>query len=230
MRCCVICLLNHCVCLLLLRSLSFAKLIAVPAKSIYDERELLLLLSQGDATAFEQLYRLYSARLLGNFIRLVKSEAAAAELLQSLFVKIWENRCTIDPDKSFCSYLFRIAENLVYDYFRKAARDKKLQAILINRATGQYLHVEETLYSKESAHALHDAIAALPSQRRKVFQLVKMEGRSYEEVSRLLHISTSTISDHIVKATKFIREQLGNNYELSISILLLVMADIVSPA
>ncbi len=201
----------------------------MPVEPIYDERELLLLLSQGNATAFEQLYRLYSARLLGNFIRLVKSEAMAAELLQSLFIKIWDNRCTIDPDKSFCSYLFRIAENLVHDYFRKAARDKKLQAILVSRATGQYLHVEERLYNKESAHALYDAIAALPSQRRRVFQLVKMEGRSYEEVSRLLNISTSTISDHIVKATKFIREKLGNNYELSVSMLFLIMADIISP-
>jgi RNA polymerase sigma-70 factor (ECF subfamily) len=69
----------------------------------------------------------------------------------------------------------------------------------------RYNHIEETLVSKESAGMLHQAINSLPVKRRRIFMLCKLDGKSYDEVSRQLGISTSTISDHIVKANLFIR-------------------------
>ncbi len=172
------------------------------------ERDFVVLLTEGNEEAFERLYHFYSKRLLGYLVRLVKSENFASELLQETFIKIWNNRQNINPDQSFRSYLFRIAENLVFDFFRKAAQDKKLQAALINSATNKYSHVEEIFCRKENDQLLRDAINALPSKRRRIFQLVKMEERSYNEVSILLNISASTINDHVVKATKAIRDNL----------------------
>ena len=178
-----------------------------------------MLLTEGSETAFEKLYRLYSKHLLGYLIRLVKSETFACELLQDAFIKIWNNRCNIDPNQSFRSYLFRIAENLVYDFFRKAARDKKLQAVLINSASSEYRHLEEDVCSKENVQLLRKIIDDLPPKRRQVFQLIKIEERSYAEVSALLNISTYTINDHIVKATKFVRERLEGHHVMGIIIL-----------
>lgn len=174
------------------------------------EKDLVTLLTQGNESAFESLYHLYSKRLLGFLIKSVKSETSASELLQDTFVKIWKNRKNIDPEQSFRSYLFRISENVVFDFFRKAARDKALQAMLINSACEEYSHVEENLCTKENEQILHDVINLLPPKRREIFQLIKMEDRSYNEVSRALSISPSTISDHIVKATKFIRQHLDD--------------------
>lgn len=176
-----------------------------------------MLLSKDSETAFEELYRLYSHRLLGYLIKLVKSEDVAVELLQDAFVKIWNNRHNIDPEQSFRSYLFRIAENVVYDFFRKAVRDKKLMQALINSAC-QYSHVEESFSDKENQQLLQDAINLLPPKRRRVFEMIKIEERSYEEVSLLLDVSTSTINDHIVKATKSIRENL-ERYQVIESVL-----------
>ncbi len=184
-----------------------------------NEKDLVMLLTSGNEAAFEKLYHLYSNRLFGYLIKLVKSESFASELLQDAFIKIWNNRQNIDPEQSFRSYLFRIAENLVYDFFRKAAHDKKLQAILINSASSEYSHVEETYCRKENNQLLQDAIDALPPKRRKVFQLVKIEERSYEEVSQILHVSVSTINDHVVKATKFIREKLERYHVTGIRVL-----------
>ncbi|MEO8416411.1 MAG: RNA polymerase sigma-70 factor [Ginsengibacter sp.] len=169
---------------------------------------LVVLLNESDEAAFEKLYFLYSQRLLGYLIKLVKSETIAGELLQDVFVKIWNSRQNVDPNRSFRSYLFRIAENMVVDFFRKAARDKKLRETLINNSCKEYSHVEESLFTKENEQILLDVISLLPLRRRQIFQLIKIEGYSYEEVSHLLAISPSTISDHIVKATKFIREHL----------------------
>ncbi len=81
-----------------------------------DERELLSQLKQGDEQAFAKIYNLYSSRLFGNIFRMVKSESTTEEILQDTFLKIWYNRSSINLDKSFRSYLIRIAENKVYDF------------------------------------------------------------------------------------------------------------------
>lgn len=172
------------------------------------EKDLVMLLNQGNETAFEELYHLYSNRLLGFLIRLVKSEILATEILQEAFIKTWNNRKNIDPERSFRSYLYRIAENLVYDFFRKTSRDTRLQKVLMSSMTEAYSCVEENFRRKETSELIQNAIDSLPPRRRQVFQLIKMEEQSYEEVSSLLHVSVSTINDHVVKATKFIREKL----------------------
>lgn len=188
-----------------------------------NEKDLVIRLKDGDTRAFEQIYQLYSSRLLGFLIKLVKSDLYAAELLQDTFIKLWDNRMNIDPNQSFRSYLFRIAENSVYDFFRKAARDKKLQAAIIKSACGKYQHVEENLLTKENEQILQEAINLLPPKRRLVFQLIKIEERSYDEVSTLLNISESTINDHIVKATKTIREDLKQWHIAELSMIFLFL-------
>jgi len=188
-----------------------------------NEKDLIALLVEGNEQAFEKLYNSYSPRLLGYLVKLVKSETIAGELLQDVFVKLWNMRHNIDPSQSFRSYLFRITENIVFDFFRKAARDKKLQATIINITCKGYLHVEESLYTKENEQILHNVINLLPPKRRQIFQLIKMEERSYDEVSRLLSISNSTISDHIVKATKFIRQHLEDSHVMVIQILIIFL-------
>ncbi|MBB5436893.1 RNA polymerase sigma-70 factor (ECF subfamily) [Pedobacter sp. AK017] len=185
-----------------------------------DEKELVALLQKGDKGAFGELYHRYKRKLYYNFRKLLKSESQAEELLQQLFVKIWENRLSLDPDKVFKAYLFRIAENLVYDFFRKASRDKNMGAILMTVATENYSHIEEAIYSKEREALINRAVASLPPQRRHVFTLCKLEGKTYEEVSVELGISTSTINDHIVKATRSVREYLFVSKEFALLFLL----------
>jgi len=188
-----------------------------------NPRDLVKFLTEGNEAAFEALYHLYSRRLALFLIKLLKSEDLACEVLQDVFVKVWNNRKNIDPAQSFRSYLFRIAENCVHDFFRKAARDKKLQEALIRNTCKDYNPVEDTVYMKERNRLLREAIEALPPKRRQIFQSVKIEGRSYEEVSHMLHVSVSTINDHIVKATKSIREDLERYHITVVGILFLYL-------
>ena len=187
-----------------------------------DEKELLIELRNDNEQAFEKIYKLYSARLYGNLIKLVKSESEAQEILQDVFLKIWNNRHSIDTEKSFRSYLFKIAENKVYDFFRKAAREKKRESVLVEIATSAYMPVEEILVSEAKTALLEKAIESLPAQRQQVFRLCKLEGKSYKEVGEILGISTSTISDHIVKATRSIRDYFEKNEQALISLIAFV--------
>ncbi len=186
------------------------------------EKDLLTLLTKGDKTAFEKIYHLYSGRLLGFLLKLVKSEEHSTELLQEIFIKIWNSREAIDPERSFRSYIFRVAENTTYDFFRKVAREKKLYAELMKINEDFYSHVEEAFFSKENQEYLQNVINTLPPKRRQVFRLIKMEDYSYEEVSVLLNISTSTISDHIVKANKFVEQRMKGWNKTSIGIITLL--------
>jgi RNA polymerase sigma-70 factor (family 1) len=192
--------------------------------NLLTEQEWLHRLQLGDEQAFKELYGLYSARIYGNLLKLVKNDAIARELLQDVFVRVWNHRHNIDPQQSFRAYCFRIAENLVTDFFRKAACDRRLTAYLMHAATDRDLSTEEQIDFRESRDLLHRAMRLLPPQRRQVFELCKIEGKSYAEVSQLLGISTSTISDHIVKATRSIKEYFFHSGETVV--LLLVFSDI----
>ena len=184
----------------------FSYISPLTAAPPYTEKELLDRLQQDDESAFTALYHLYSQRLYANLLKLVKSTAIAEELLQDIFVLIWEKRHTIEINSSFRAWLFRIGENKVYDFFRKLKRDEQLHTYVRAMASLEYTHIEESILSRENNLLLHAAIGKLPPQRRQVFQLCKLQGKSYQEVSALLGISTSTINDHIVKATRSIRQ------------------------
>ncbi|MNJ93897.1 RNA polymerase sigma factor CarQ [compost metagenome] len=169
----------------------------------------LIKLINNDHFAFQVLYDLYSAQLYGNLLRIVKDTDIAQDLLQLAFVKIWEKRHLIDPEKDFLAYLIQITRNLAYDHFRKVAIDRKLENYLLSVTDETYSHIEEELVYKESNQLFLDAVAKLSPQRKQVFTLCKMEGKSYHEVSNMLNISTSTISDHLLKSNKFIRAQMS---------------------
>ena len=181
----------------------------------FNEKQILHQLSQGSEIAFEKIYNFYSQRLYCKLLKLLKSEVIAEEILQDVFLIIWDNRSNLNPEKSFCSYLFCIATNKCYDYYRRIKRDKKLLRKL-NQLSGYSDTVEKGFINKESAGMLYHAIELLPPKRKLIFKLCKVECKPYAEVSRQLGISLSTISDHIVKANHFIKAQIIKGYHYKI--------------
>ncbi len=171
----------------------------------FDEPRLLISLQKGNIEAFEKLYYLYVKKLYGNILRMVKSTEAAEEILQELFQRVWERRETLDANKSFKSYLFTIARHLIYDFLHVQARQRGIEAHLVEKSTSLYQPIDDEMAFKETRALIAKGIRQLPPQRRRVYVLCKIKGKSYEDVSRILGISTSTISDHIVKATKSLK-------------------------
>jgi len=136
---------------------------------------LILQLQQGSDQAFTLLYDKYSKQLYRNILRLTKDENIAEELLQDLFLKIWESRENINPEKSFKSFLYKVAENLVYAHFRKIAKGNRLIAKLVISYVDVDTSAEDVLISKENQDLLHKAIAHLPPQRKQVYISVRLK-------------------------------------------------------
>jgi len=170
------------------------------------EIELVKLVKGDDVSAFGQLYHNYRARLYHNIFRMIKSTDDSEEILQETFVKIWVNRHNLDPERSFQAYVFKISENLVYDFFRKAALNRKLHDHLVNVGSSNSNNIERYIFYKESNQLFNQAVENLPPRRKEIYKLCKIEGKSYDEVSKSLGISISTINEHIVKASRAVRK------------------------
>jgi len=187
----------------------------------YCEELIISRIILGEQDAFRMVYEQYSKRLYYTVLRLVKSEELAEELVQDVFVKVWENRKNLNPALSFKAYLFKIAENQVLDFFRKAAREKILKEKLLILANHSHNRTEESLIYQEYELLANQAIDLLPPQRKRIFELCRIEGHSYDKVSEGMRISKSTVSDHMVKAIKFIKKYLQTHGDI---VLLLTLA------
>lgn len=197
----------------------------MPVLSLIDERELLIKLGDGEETAFNTLYQQYANKIYSRLLKLTQSEQLADELLQDTFIILWNKRHTINPDLSIKSWLYKVAENEVYQLYRKIARDKKLQDHIVSTFIETYSHTEEGLFYKESQDLLNKAIEQLSPQRKEAFKLCRIEGMSYQEAATQMGVSVSTVSNHLVQATGIVRNYIFQSQErmaLLVSILLLI--------
>lgn len=184
---------------------------------LIDDPELSVLLEQlqrGEEHAFNTIYKAYFKPLYRKVFSMIKDEMIADELIQDLFLKVWHKREEINPKSSFQAYLYTVASNLAFDYFRKIAKDKRLTARLLLHATDFYMYSDELLESKERMRLLLKAIDQLSPQRKLVFTCCKLEGKSYEEASQELGISVATVNSHMTQSLRTVREYILKNYDV----------------
>lgn len=179
---------------------------------VHSEAELIDEVKSGSRYAFDELYSMYYYSLYISLRRVVRDEDIIAEVVQDTFVKIWEKRSKLDSGKSFRAYLARVSRNLMVDFFRKIKRHQVVVSNLALFATEVSEETMESSMSVDEEKLLMEAIDQLPPQRKRIFLLCKIDGLSYDQVGQQLGISVSTISDHIVKATKMIKNQLHRDY------------------
>jgi len=172
-----------------------------------NERDLLIRLKNGDDIAFEKIYRLYHLPIYTNILRMVHDEAAADDLLQEVFLRVWENRNKIDPEKSFAGYLFTCSRFLVLNFLRNVSVEKQVENYLSKTQSELYRHIEEGIFCQEAEIFIQKTISELPPQRLKIYTLCKTQGMTYQEVATVLGISATTVQDHMVKARRFIRDR-----------------------
>lgn len=176
-----------------------------------QERNILSDIKGGSTGSFSMVYDYYSPTLYQLVYRMVKDDDQTKEILQETFIRVWTSRHSIDVDKPFKYFIYTIAKNLVHDYFRLLAKERSLQEQLIQRFSESSYFEDEVLNKKKHEDLIEDMLQQLPEQRRTVYTLCKIERKSYKEVGEILSISTSTVSDHMTKANKLVKEYLLKN-------------------
>jgi len=173
-----------------------------------DDHNFVLLLQKGNVSAFDSLFEVYSPKLYGFALKYFRNETDAEELIQEVFVKVWENRQSLKSELSFKSYLFTIALNQIRKHFNKKATSLRYLESLQNDPE---LTDESSIQNDDYESALQRInllIEQMPPRRREIFMKSKMEGKSSKEVALELNISAGTVDNQVSEALRFIRSQL----------------------
>ncbi|MEO9020778.1 MAG: RNA polymerase sigma-70 factor [Ginsengibacter sp.] len=176
----------------------------------YNEIDLLYRVRDHDKEAFDEIYKRYYLKLRMYVLRFVKVPQYAEDIVQDAFLKVWEIRESIDPEKYFSGYLFTITRNMVFKFLKNAANNKDVLDEIMISITPYDTNEGNLMEWKELGIEIQKAIQMLPPKRKEVFLLCKEEHFSYDETSAKLGISRNTIKEHMVLAMKSIKDHLKN--------------------
>ena len=162
-----------------------------------NEKEAIIKLKTcNDKAAFAFLYRSYWAKVY-NFTRLyITSAVDVEEIVQEVFIKIWENREALDEEQNFAGYLFITMRNLVF------------YQLSVIEAVEESYDIEEELDAANLRTHISALISMLPPRQQEVFRLSRDEELSYREIAERLQISERTVEHHISDALKFLRKNI----------------------
>jgi RNA polymerase sigma-70 factor (family 1) len=187
----------------------------------YSDQELIRQLRQGSAPAFKLLFDKYSQILYRFSFRYLKSEADSQEIVQDVFLKLWQNREQIKSDTSFKSYLFTIAFNTILKHFNQKIKAGKYSLDILD-ALAEENPALETRYQYELlVERLEELIGQMPERRRAIFLKRKKEGLSVKEIAAEMNISVKTVENQITEAMNFLRKSFGDD-KIATSLFLLL--------
>ena len=175
------------------------------------------MLFRSDILAFDRVYELYSHKLFSFVFRILKNEAEADDIVQEVFVKIWESRHKLEDYRLLNSYIFTIAYNNSIDLIRKKINNTKYLEHLKNSAT---INFSPTIISQIEFNELNNQaeklIANLPERQKQVYLLHREAGLTYPEIAEKLGISKNTVENHMVKALKYLRQNMDNSLPINL--------------
>ena len=178
------------------------------SKTLENESQLVKRLSKGNLLAFNILYKEYSGRLYRFALGYLKAETEAEELVQEVFMIIWEKRADLKHELSFKSFLFTIAFNIIRKHFRTKAYQAKFFKSTIS-AEMEIQTSQAPTYDSLIFTFINELVNKLPERRKAIFIKSRFEGLRIKEIAEELKISTKTVENQLTDALKFIRTNLN---------------------
>jgi RNA polymerase sigma-70 factor (ECF subfamily) len=164
-------------------------------------------IQSGDAKAFEMLFHQYYGHLCLFATKILNNDAAAEEVVQEFFVKIWEKKEQLSIETSVKNYLFRAVKNQCLNYIKH--NFVKENYIKTKENENQLeIDFEENYVEVDLAKKIKESIDSLPEKRREIFRLSREEGLKYREIAQKLNISIKTVEAQMGLAIKNLREKL----------------------
>ncbi|MBN1598836.1 MAG: RNA polymerase sigma-70 factor [Bacteroidales bacterium] len=173
-----------------------------------DSKFLVNRLKRGEEAAYEMLFKEYYQMLTVFANRYIQDLETSKELVQDLFVSLYEKRNSLEINSSLKSYLFRSVHNRCINMINaKKIRDKYAEYVNANMNLSEN-SLEEEVYLSEMQQAIYTAISELPPKCRKIFKMNRFEGLSNNDIAEQLSLSKRTVETQISKALKILRVKL----------------------
>ena len=175
-------------------------------KKLEDE-QLVLLLQEGKIHAFEEIYRRYWCKLFGIAYHQTGVREEAEELVQELFLSLWNRRSDVII-RHLDLYLTLAIKNKAYDFIKSQISFRKYQEYLIFQEINQYYGTDEIVNFSELSEAVEKALSCLPEKSAEVFRRSRFENQSVKEIALYLNLSEKAVEYHITKSLKFLKDKL----------------------
>ncbi len=189
---------------------------------LHNEKLLLQRIAESDDASFAKLYEAYSDSLCQFVLKYVKSKEFSNDIIQEVFIRIWEHRNELHTIDSFKAYLFTIARNLTLNFLKRASKENTVKAEIARNYKPVDSNAEDRLLSNQYRQFIEEVLQSLPAQTRTVFRLCREEEKSYDEVASCLGISRSAVKKHIVRSHKFFKERMLDHPDLQFGILFIL--------
>lgn len=171
-------------------------------------------LKNGDLHAFEAIYDLFKHKVLNLSLKYSLTKEDAEEVLQDVFIKVWNTRDSIDLNKKFDNLIFTICKNCILDRIKhiKRTEQKHQQNYLFRKSFFPQNTTESEIHFSDLKNALSFVLDELPPKRRQIFELNKLHGYSYQQIANKLNISMGTVEKQMSKALHVVRNKLIHYY------------------
>ena len=188
-------------------------------ETIYNEKDALERIAQGDRTAFQVLYGHYF-KVVQKYISLfVPSKDNLDELTQDVFVRIWEKRERLAGIESFKGYLFMLTRNMVFNYMRSVRVQQRTSELNETMDPAGEYHAENAFLYKQYYSIAVEGMEKLPPGRKKILKMSVEEGLTLDEIADKLKITRAGVKKQLYAATAFVRQYLLEHAEMSILLL-----------
>ncbi len=172
-----------------------------------DEPEVIAMLKQGSEAALHLIYNRFYDRIFFLAMKFLRSTESAEEIVQDVFMKLWEKREEIDEERPVEAWLYTVTRNRVINQLRKVAREKTCFSVrdVLPEASDMDKTADRKVLNGEIENLLHKALKQLPEKQREVYRLARLEGYSRNEIAEHLQISALTVKTHMARALLSVR-------------------------
>jgi RNA polymerase sigma-70 factor (family 1) len=177
-------------------------------KSKISDEELAGRIKDDDQQALELLYNHYSRRIFYFSVKYLQNRVEAEDLVQTVFINLWEHRNYLDPKRSIKSYIFRSVTNLIYNCLRKRAIQARYFNNELKKSETYSNNAYDTVYLHDLEESISEIVTTLPPQQQKIFMMSRGNGYSYEKIAQKLDISVRTVENQIYRTLKVIKKSL----------------------
>jgi RNA polymerase sigma-70 factor (family 1) len=165
-------------------------------------------LSRGDREAFQTLYQLYWKECYVHALRVVRSQEVAKDIVQDLFVTLWNKRTALFHIQSIRKYLRTSVKNACIRYIERHIDRYEDIELLFEKVIAES-EILPTLYLKELQAGIDHCVAAMPPKMRQVFEMSRESEKTHAEIAEALGISKETVKKHIQHALRLLKQHLG---------------------
>jgi len=162
-------------------------------------------IAKNDEQAFKMLFDGYRSRTYAVAFKLTKQAYASEEITQDVFISIWVSRAQLAHVKNAEAYIYTVIYNKVSRYLKKESNLERILQLSIWNTKPYSNETEETVFVHDQQKLLGEAVQQLSPQKKLMYELHEVQGKSYDEIAKILDLSPHTVKSHVLQAVKYIR-------------------------